>query len=65
MPVKLETSIKNIQLLDNYINAQLIHEFYLYVRSVNTSESYQNQNIKALNQYSKILWKGFRIRPNL
>ena len=48
MPVKLETSIKNIQLLDNHNNAQLIHEFYLYLRSVNTSESYQNQNIKAL-----------------
>lgn len=42
MPVKLETSLKNIQLLDNPNNAKLIHEFYLYLRSVNTSESYQN-----------------------
>jgi hypothetical protein len=53
MPVKLETSIKNIQLLDNHNNAQLIHEFYLYLRSVNTSESYQNQNIKALINMAK------------
>ena len=40
--------LNNIQLLDNHDNAKLIHEFYLYLRSVNTSESYQNQNIKAL-----------------
>ena len=57
MPVKLETSIKNIQLLDNHNNALLIHEFYLYLRSVNTSESYQNQNIKALINMAKFLGK--------
>lgn len=57
MPVKLETSIKNIQLLDNCNNAQLIHEFYLYLRSVNTSESYQNQNIKALINMAKFYGK--------
>ena len=55
MPVKLETSIKNIQLLDNHNNAQLISEFYLYLRSVNTSESYQNQNIKALINIAKFI----------
>ncbi len=48
IPVKLETTLNNIQLLDNQNNAKLIPEFYLYLRSVNTSESYQNQNIKAL-----------------
>ena len=53
MPVKLETSLRNIQLLDNSNSAKLIHEFYLYLRSVNTSESYQNQNIKALINMAK------------
>jgi len=53
MPVKLETSIKNIQSLDNPNNAKLIHDFYLYLRFVNTSESYQNQNIKALINMAK------------
>ena len=57
MPVKLETSIKNIQLLDNSNNAKLIHEFYLYLRSVNTSESYQNQNIKGLINIAKFFEK--------
>ena len=58
MPVKLETTLNNIQLLDNDNNARLIHEFYLYLRSVNTSESYQNQNIKALINMAKFFGKG-------
>ena len=58
MPVKLETSIKNIQSLENPNNAKLIHEFYLYLRSVNTSESYQNQNIKALINMAKFFGKN-------
>lgn len=57
MPVKLETSIKNIQSLDNLNNAKLIHEFFLYLRSINTSESYQNQNIKALINMAKFFEK--------
>ena len=58
IPVKLETTLKNIQLLDNQSNAKLIYEFYLYLRSVNTSESYQNQNIKALINIAKFFGKG-------
>lgn len=57
IPVKLETTLHNIHLLDNSNNAQLIHEFYLYLRSVNTSESYQNQNIKALINLAKFFGK--------
>ena len=58
IPVKLETTLHNIDLLDNSNNAKLIHEFYLYLRSVNTSESYQNQNIKALINMAKFLGKN-------
>lgn len=57
IPVKLETTIHNIHLLDNSNNVKLIHEFYLYLRSVNTSESYQNQNIKALINMAKFIGK--------
>ena len=57
IPVKLETTLKNIQLLDNQSNANLIYEFYLYLRSVNTSESYQNQNTKALINLAKFFGK--------
>jgi hypothetical protein len=47
MPVKLSTTIKNIDLIENAINSKLIFELYGYLQSNNTSEIYQNQNIKA------------------
>ncbi len=55
MPVKLSTTIKNIQLLENPTNIELIHGFYTYLKSNNTSESYQNQNIKALINFARFL----------
>lgn len=48
-----------MQSLNNQCNAQLIYDFYLYLRSVNTSESYQNQNIKALISMTKFFGKDF------
>lgn len=57
IPAKLETSLNNIQLLDNENNSKLIHEFYLCLRSGNTSESYQNQDIKALINMAKFFGK--------
>jgi integrase/recombinase XerD len=53
MPVKISTTIKNIELLENIINSKLIFEFFNYLQSNNTSESYQNQNIKALINIAK------------
>lgn len=58
IPVKLETTLNNIRSLDNPNNAKLIHEFYIYLRSVNTSESYQNQNIKALINLARFFGKN-------
>jgi hypothetical protein len=55
MPVKLVTTIKNIDLIENSVNSELIHGFYRYLKSNNTSESYQNQNIKALINFAKFL----------
>jgi len=55
MPVKLSTTIKNIELLENKANSKLIFGFFNYLQSNNTSERYQNQNIKALINFSKFL----------
>jgi integrase/recombinase XerD len=55
LPVKLSTTIKNIELLENPTNINLIQGFYNYLKSNNTSESYQNQNIKALINFAKFL----------
>lgn len=55
LPVKLTTTIKNIDLIENPVNADLIFGFYKYLKSNNTSETYQNQNIKALINFAKCL----------
>src|SRR6478735_1876269 len=55
MPVKLSTTLKNIELLENKINSKLISQFYNYLQSNNTSESYQNQNLKALINFAKFI----------
>jgi integrase/recombinase XerD len=55
MPVKLSTTIKNIKLLENPVNIELIQGFYDYLKSNNASERYQNQNIKALINFAKFL----------
>jgi|SRR5215218_4834740 len=55
MPIKLSTTLKNLESLENPINSKLIFEFYDYLKSNNTSESYQNQNIKALINFAKFL----------
>ena len=57
MPVKLETALKNIHLIGTQSKAKLIYEFHLCLRSFNTSESYQNQNIKALINMAKFFGK--------
>jgi hypothetical protein len=56
-PSKIRDDIKEYWNIGQSNNAKLIHEFYLYWRAVNTSESYQNQNIKALINVGKIYWK--------
>jgi hypothetical protein len=55
MPVKLSTTIKNIESLESPVNYKLIFELYNYLKSNNTSESYQNQNIKALINFATFL----------
>jgi hypothetical protein len=55
MPVILSTTLKNLEYLENPTNSKLIFEFYDYLKSNNTSESYQNQNIKALINFAKFL----------
>jgi hypothetical protein len=40
MSVKLSTTLKNIELLENIVNSKLIFQFYNYLQSNNTSEIY-------------------------
>jgi hypothetical protein len=55
MSVRLSTTLKNIELLENKVNSKLISQFYNYLQSNNISESYQNQNLKPLINLAKFL----------
>jgi hypothetical protein len=44
MAMKLSTTLSHIITVPNYINSKVITEFYHYMRSIGTSENYQNQN---------------------
>ena len=54
MPAKLGTTIKNIKIkVQNETNRQLMREFYEYMKSIDTSDNYQNGLIKVLTPYPK------------
>ena len=55
MPVKLSTTISNISSISNPTNSTLIYEFYQYMKSIGTSENYQNGNLKIIIYFAKFL----------
>jgi hypothetical protein len=53
MPAKLTTTIKNIgKKVQNNINRDLITEFYDYLASIDTSETYQNGLLKVIIRFA-------------
>jgi hypothetical protein len=48
MPMKLSTTINTIISIPNSANAELLREFYQYMKANGTSESYQNGNLKTM-----------------
>ncbi|CAN5532639.1 MAG: hypothetical protein ACR2IS_18250 [Nitrososphaeraceae archaeon] len=48
MPVKLTTTIKNIEDISNKTNVRIINVFLGYMRSNSSSEDHQNNNLKTL-----------------
>jgi integrase/recombinase XerD len=55
MPVKLTTTITNISSVPNLANQTLLHEFHQYMKSIGTSDSYQNGNLKIMIYFGKFL----------
>jgi len=56
MPAKLSTTLENIEKkVDNKANRELIIEFYNYLTSIDTSESYQNGLLKVLIRFAEYL----------
>lgn len=57
MAMKLTTTLGHINTIPHSVNAAVIKEFYEYLKSIGTSENYQNQNLKQLIGYARSLGK--------
>ncbi len=56
MPAKLSTTLENIEKkVDNKVNRDLIIEFYDYLTSIDTSESYQNGLLKVIIRFAEYI----------
>ena len=51
MSMKLAATLSHITTVPNSINSKVISELYNYMKSIGTSENYQNQNLKAIIVY--------------
>jgi hypothetical protein len=55
MAMKLSTTLSHITTVPNSSNAKIITEFYHYMKSIGTSENYQNQVLKAMIVFANFL----------
>ena|SRR6476659_10745620 len=55
MPVKLTTTIAAISSISNSMNKALLYEFNQYMKSIGTSENYQNGNLKIMIYLARFL----------
>jgi hypothetical protein len=55
MAMKTSTTLSHITTVPNSSNSRVINEFYHYMKSIGTSENYQNQNLKAIIVYANFL----------
>lgn len=55
MTITISTTIKNIDTISSFANQNLIKEFYNFMESSGTSERYQNNNLKPINNFAKFI----------
>jgi len=56
LPAKLSTTVGNIDTkVKNQVNRELIKEFYIYLKNLDTSENYQNDLLKVIIRYAQYL----------
>jgi integrase/recombinase XerD len=55
MPVKLSTTINSLSSIPNPTNSALLYEFHKYMKSIGTSESYQNGNLMIMIYFARFL----------
>lgn len=55
MTVTLLTTLQNLDTIPSDVNKNKILDFYQYLKSIGTSNSYQNQNIKQITNFARYL----------
>ena len=56
MPARLSTTVGKIDSkVKNQVNRDLIKEFYIYLKNLDTSDNYQNGLLKVLIRYEEYL----------
>jgi integrase/recombinase XerD len=55
MAMKLSTTLSHITTVPNSSNSKIITEFYHYMKSIGTSENYQNQVLKGMIVFANFL----------
>ena len=55
MPETLTNVLSKVSGIENSVNATLVDEFYAFMKSNGTSESYQKTNLKAVINFPKWL----------
>ena len=56
MPAKLTTTVSNMDTkVKNQVNRDLIKEFYIYLKNLDTSDNYQNGLLKVIIRYAEYL----------
>lgn len=55
VPAKLTTTVNKIQFVPNQANSTIIHEFYQYMNSTDSSVHHKNNNLKVLIAFANFL----------
>jgi hypothetical protein len=56
LPARLSTTVSNIDSkVKNQVNRELIKEFYIYLKNLDTSDNYQNGLLKVIIRYTEYL----------
>jgi integrase len=55
MTMKLSTTLRHVNTIPQSANAEILKEFYEYLKEIGTSENYQNQNLKQITGLARFL----------
>lgn len=55
MAMKLSTTLQHVNTIPHSVNAEVVKEFYEYLKEIGTSENYQNQNLKQITEFARFL----------